>query len=90
MKRTELRNLIKALGGPGVVGRQLTPPVDHSAVSKWKAIPLKHCPTIERLARDKRITRSDGTPYTCEVFAPQVEWAAVRDKPVSSIVVHAE
>lgn len=90
MKRSEIRNLIKALGGPGFVGRHLSPPVDHSAVSKWKAIPVKHCPTLERLARDKRLTRSDGTPYTCEVFAPTVEWAAVRDKPVTTIVVTAE
>lgn len=90
MKRAELRNLIKALGGPAVVGRHLSPPVDHSAVSKWKAIPVKHCPTIERLARDKRLTRSDGSPYTCEYFAPHVEWAAIRDTPSSPIVVNAE
>lgn len=77
MKRAELRNLIKALGGPSVVARECGG-ISHSAVSHWTAVPVEHCPLIERLARERRLVRSDGTPYTCELFRPEVGWSELR------------
>lgn len=82
MKRAEVQNLIKKLGGPRVVSAHLrktdgTPPTAN-AIVHWQQIPIQYCPTIERLAREARVTRSDGSPYTCELFQPTVDWAAIR------------
>lgn len=79
MKRSELRNLVKALGGPSVVGRACGEGISHSAVSHWLRIPVEHCPTIEALAREKQVVRSDGTPYVCELFRPEVRWSELRN-----------
>lgn len=77
MKRSELQNLIKKLGGPTVVAsrlsnsmKQITP----QAVSKWVRIPIHHCVAVESMARERQIVRSDGTPYTREIFQPEMEW----------------
>lgn len=86
MKRSELRNLIKALGGPKVVGRACKG-ISSQAVSHWTQVPQEHCPTIERLAREKRVVRSDGSPYTCEVFRPEVEWSVLRGAPAAFVPV---
>ncbi len=72
MKRSELRNLIQALGGPTVVGKRFG--ISHSAVSHWTSVPVAYCPTVEVMCQEKGLTRSDGTPYTREVFQPSVEW----------------
>lgn len=70
MKTAELRNLIKALGGPKVVGRHCN--VTSQAVSHWKRVPPEHVLRIEELARTRRVVRSDGTPYTVEVLRPDM------------------
>jgi hypothetical protein len=82
MKRAEVQNLIKKLGGPKVVAAHLrkldgNPPTPN-AISQWKQIPVHCCPTVERLCREAKVVRSNGQPYTCELFHPTVEWASVR------------
>lgn len=82
MKRAELQNLIKKLGGPKVVSAHLrkadgVPPTPN-AIVQWRRIPVQYCPTIERLCREAKITRSNGQPYACEYFHPTVDWAAIR------------
>ena len=86
MKRAELRNLIKSLGGPKVVSAHLRKadgeaPTSQS-VSHWKRVPPRHCPALERMAWDRGVRRSDGTPYTCELMRPDFDWAAVRSSLV--------
>lgn len=82
MKRAEVQNLIKKLGGPKVVAAHLRKldgdPPTGNAISHWDRIPVQYAPTIERLCREAKVARSNGIPYTCEVFHPTVEWASVR------------
>lgn len=82
MKRAEVQNLIKKLGGPKVVAAHLRKtdgvPPTANAIVHWHHVPVQYCPTIERLCREARVTRSDGLPYTCELFQPTVDWAAIR------------
>lgn len=84
MKRAEVQNLIKKLGGPKVVAAHLrkgdgTPPTGQ-AICHWHHVPIQYCPTIERMCREAKVTRSDGVPYSCEIFQPSVDWAAIRYK----------
>lgn len=88
MKRAELKNLIKALGGPKAVGRAFN--ISSQAVSHWDRVPVEYCPTIERMASEKKLVRSDGTRFTCELFQPEVEWAAIRGVPQAPITVPEE
>jgi hypothetical protein len=71
MKTAELRNLIKALGGPKVVGRECGG-ISSQAVSHWKVVPSNHVLRIEELARARRVRRSDGTPYSVAVLRPDM------------------
>lgn len=71
MKTSELRNLIKALGGPRVVGRECGG-ISSQAVSHWKAVPPEHVLRIEEMARRRKVFRSDGTAYSVAVLRPDM------------------
>lgn len=85
MKRAELRNLIRQLGGPTVVGKACGG-ITSQAVNHWPRVPTDHAPILEKLAREKGVTRSDGTPYTCELLRPDLadRFAILRggDEPI--------
>ena len=59
---------IQDLGGPTAVARMtgLTVPTVHG----WKAIPEKHCPTIER---------ATGGRFACEALRSDLVWERVPD-----------
>ena len=80
MKRSQLKNLIKKLGGPTVVSKSLGCDLTSQAVCKWDRVPVRHCVAIETLARERMVVRSDGTPYTRAVFQPDMNWGSVPDK----------
>ena len=71
MKRAELRNLVRQLGGPTVVGKACGG-ITSQAVNHWDRVPFEHAPILEKLARERSVTRSDGTPYTCELLRPDL------------------
>lgn len=71
MKTAELRNLIRALGGPKVVGRGCGG-ISSQAVSHWKAVPPEHVLRIEEMARVRKVFRSDGTPYSVSILRPDM------------------
>lgn len=87
MDLSELRNLIKALGGPAAVGARCD--VSSSAVSHWTLVPKEHCPVLEAMARELRMVREDGSPYTCEVLRPDLadRFALIRGVPAVNTVV---
>jgi len=60
---------VQDLGGPTAVARMtgLSVPTVHG----WKAIPVHHCPTIERATACVR---------TCEDMQPGAPWLRVPDK----------
>lgn len=70
MKRAEVHNLVKRLGGPSVVGRACG--LTHSAVCKWRQVPVEHIQTVVRLALERQVTRSDGTNYGPSVLRPDL------------------
>lgn len=70
MKTSELRNLIKRLGGRASVGRVCG--CSPTAVSHWKVVPPEHAYVIERLARERKVLRSDGSPYLAAELNPLV------------------
>lgn len=70
MKTAELRNLIKALGGPRAVGTYCG--VTGTAVSHWKMVPSDHVLRITELARVRRVLRSDGSAYAVGVLRPDM------------------
>jgi hypothetical protein len=76
MKRSELRNLIRALGGPKVVGRVIG--CSSSAVSHWDQVPREHILVIESMARERKVLRSNGDPYSATVLRPDVQDALDR------------
>lgn len=90
MKRSELRNLVKALGGPKVVGRACD--ISSQAVSHWEQVPQEHAPVLETLAREKRVLRSDGSAYTCEILRPDLatRFAMIRGAPAKPTLVAAD
>lgn len=81
MKPSELRNLIRALGGTKVVARACD--VTSQAVSHWKSVPPEHVVRIEEMARLKRVLRSDGTPYSVAVLRPDMVRGFDRIEPAS-------
>ena len=87
MKRSELRNLIHALGGPKVIGAACG--ISSQAVSHWVVCPQEHAPVLETLARQKRVIRSNGELYTCEVLRPDLadRFAMIRGAPATSTLV---
>ncbi len=87
METSELKNLIKAIGGPTLVAERCG--VSHSAVCHWEEVPKEHCPVLETMARERRIVREDGSPYTCEVLRPDLadRFAMIRGVPATNTVV---
>lgn len=71
MKPSELRNLIRALGGPKVVGRECGG-ISGQAVSHWKTVPSEHVLRVEEMARRRKVVRSDGTPYSVAILRPDM------------------
>lgn len=92
MKPSELRNLIRALGGAKVVANACG--VTSQAVSHWKAVPPEHVVRIEEMARLKRVFRSDGTPYSVAILRPDMIRGIDRIEPAlrlaASTLVEAE
>lgn len=84
MKTAELRNLIMALGGPKVVGRELG--ITGPAVSHWKQVPPEHVMRVSEMAKRRKIRRSDGTTYTVAVLRPDMLLGIARIKKVPDTV----
>lgn len=87
METSELRNLIKAVGGAAAVASRCG--ISSSAVSHWDEVPKEHCPVLETMARERLVVRQDGSPYTCEVLRPDLadRFAMIRGVPATPTVV---
>ena len=57
--------------------------VSRAAVSQWmfadRRVPAEHCPTIERLTRER------GEPVMCEELRPDIPWGVLRERAAPEI-----
>lgn len=72
---TPLERAIQVAGGVSALASAIG--VAASAPSMWKVrgnVPAEHCPSIERLTRER------GQPVTCEELRPDVAWGVLREQ----------
>lgn len=77
MKKPDVKKLIKRLGGPTLIAKQLN--ITHGAVCQWRQIPHEHCTLLEAWSAQR------GKLVTCEEMRPDIYRRLVVIQPASAV-----